>query len=77
MRPAPPSRSFCSLFQKPPHGGERTEEEQTSFKRGLGAMASLYASMTGTAVLLQRRVPARPQDVQMNERDDIEVLAEV
>ena len=40
-------------------------------------MASLYASLTGTAVLLQRRVPARPQDDHnVEDRDDIGALAE-
>ena len=40
-------------------------------------MASLYASLTGTAVLLQRRVPARPQDApHVEDRDDIGALAE-
>ena len=40
--------------------GERTADEKAMFKRGLEVMASLYASLSGTAVLQQRHVPACP-----------------
>jgi hypothetical protein len=50
---------YCSLMQKDARG-ERTAEEREAFSRGLGVMASLYASITGTAVLVQRTVPPRP-----------------
>jgi hypothetical protein len=38
--------------------GERTEEEAVLFKSGLGVMSSLYASLSGTTVLMQRHVPS-------------------
>ena len=54
-----PFHSFMSLYQKDANG-TRTDEEHASFKRGLDVMASVYASLTGTAVLLQRVVPETP-----------------
>ena len=44
-----------SLPQKP-----RTEEETRSFAAALQVMLSLYASVTGTAVLQCKHVPERP-----------------
>ena len=38
----------------------RTADQTATFKRGLDVMASLYASLTGTTVLLQRLMPTRP-----------------
>ena len=47
---------YCSLPQKDSNG-ERSTREQATFSRGLGVMASMYASLTGTTVLIQRNVP--------------------
>ena len=33
------------------------------FKKGLGVMSSLYASLLGTTVVVQSHVPARPLDL--------------
>ena len=52
----------CGLFidqvclPQPP----RTKEEDEVFFKGLAQMGSLYASVTGTTVLMQREVPPRP-----------------
>ena len=43
--------------------GNRTDAEQKLFKKGLGVMSSLYASLLGTAVVVQSHVPARPLDL--------------
>ena len=54
----------CGLFmdhvclpQKP-----RTAEEDEVFHRGLTKMGSLYASVTGTAVIQIKSIPDRPED---------------
>ena len=47
---------YCSLPQKD-RRGQRTPGEASRFKDGLEVMASLYASLTGTAVLQQKIVP--------------------
>ena len=45
------------LPQKP-----RTAEEDEVFHRGLTKMGSLYASVTGTAVVQIKSIPDRPED---------------
>ena len=52
---------FLSIYQKDPITWDRTEEEDVVFRRGLDVMTLLYASLTGTTVLLQTEVPTRPQ----------------
>ena len=52
---------FLSIHQKKPIEWYRTEEEELVFQRGLEVMALLYASLTGSTVLLQTEVPTRPQ----------------
>ena len=37
---------------------KRTEEEAALFKAGLGVRSSLFASLSGTTVLMQRHVPS-------------------
>ena len=39
---------------------ERTADEAEAFKRGLGAMGSLYASLSNTSVLQLKEVPEAP-----------------
>jgi len=51
-----------SLYQKDANGA-RTAEEAASFKRALNVMGSLYASLTGTCVLLQRTVSTPPNQL--------------
>ena len=53
---------YCSLPQKSSNG-ERTPEERAVFSHGLSVMASLYASLTATTVLLQQRVPLLPDEI--------------
>ena len=56
----------CGLFMDHvclPQKPRSTKEEQEVFERGLKSMGSLYASVTGTAVLQIKSVPARPADV--------------
>jgi hypothetical protein len=50
---------FCGLPQKDEHG-ERTDAEKAVFSRGLTAMSACYASMSGTAVLVQKTIAPRP-----------------
>ena len=46
-----------SLFQSP-----RTNAQDDSFKRSLGAMGDLYASAIGTSVLQLKEIPPRPSE---------------
>ena len=46
---------WASLPQKP-----RTPQEEGAFRKTLGVMLSLYASVTGTAVLQCKEIPPRP-----------------
>ena len=48
---------FCCIPQQP-----RSEEEEQRFQTGLKNMTSLYASITGTAVLQIKHVPERPAE---------------
>ena len=52
---------FLSILQKEPITCNRTEEEELVFQRGLEVMTLLYASLTGTTVLLLTDVPTRPK----------------
>ena len=51
---------FCSLPQRGQKGEERSEAEKSVFAQGLGIMGSIYASVTGTAVLQQRDIVLPP-----------------
>ena len=51
---------FCSLPQRGPNGEKKTDQENVFFKRGLEVMGSFYASVTGTAVIQQRKIVLPP-----------------
>jgi hypothetical protein len=53
---------YASLYQHPPDGGMRTEEEQASFGRAIEVMGDLYASAIGTTILQIKEIPERPAD---------------
>ena len=59
---------FCCIPQHP-----RSEEEERRFQEGLKNMTSLYASITGTAVLQIKHIPERP--VEYNGRLKLFALA--
>ena len=48
---------FASLPQKGAQGEERSKEDLETFKKGLVAMAPMYASAWGTTVLIQPKMP--------------------
>ena len=53
---------FASLYQHPPNGGMRTDNEQASFSRAIDVMGDLYASAIGTTVLQIKDIPLRPAE---------------
>ena len=53
---------YASLYQHPPGGGMRTDEEQASFEKAIGVMGDLYASAIGTTILQIKEIPERPAD---------------
>ena len=53
---------FASLPQKDTANGQRTAEENGTFKRGIEAMGCFYASMCGTAVVQLKDIPPRPSE---------------
>ena len=53
---------FASLYQHPPNGGMRTDDEQASFFRAIEVMGDLYASAIGTTVLQIKDIPLRPAE---------------
>ena len=53
---------FASLYQHPPDGGMRTDDEQASFLRAIEVMGDLYASAIGTTVLQIKEIPPLPTE---------------
>lgn len=53
---------FASLYQHPPDGGMRSDDEQASFSRAIEVMGDLYASAVGTTVLQIQEIPERPAE---------------
>ena len=56
-----PSALSCGLFwdNSSLYQPEKTDDEQESMGKALMVMSKFYASITGTAVLMQKEVPAR------------------
>ena len=56
-----PSALSCGLFwdNSSLYQPEKTDDEQESMSKALMVMSKFYASITGTAVLMQKEVPAR------------------
>jgi hypothetical protein len=48
---------FASLYQHPPDGGRRSDDEEAAFRGAIEVMGDLYASAIGTTVLQIKEIP--------------------